>query len=76
MKQTFGSRLLTASLQVKASRRDTTTMVDFNDDTGCMVPLIICKGHTNHRRELYEICDTNEFGEVSHFSPFISISTC
>ncbi|OCH85881.1 hypothetical protein OBBRIDRAFT_890870 [Obba rivulosa] len=51
--------------QVKASRRDTTTMVDFNDDTGCMVPLIICKGHTNHRRELYEICDTNEFGETA-----------
>lgn len=39
-------------------------MVDFKDDSGCMVPLIICKGHIGHRRHLYDICETNELGEV------------
>ncbi|KAI0923517.1 hypothetical protein AcV5_009037 [Taiwanofungus camphoratus] len=57
---------------VKHSRRDTTTMVDFKDDSGCMVPLIICKGHIGHRRHLYDICETNELGEVWSFQiPFV-----
>jgi len=50
---------------VKASKRDTTTLVDFNEHSGCMVPLIICKGHVVHRRELHEICETNELGETA-----------
>ncbi|KAH9945765.1 hypothetical protein B0H21DRAFT_860461 [Amylocystis lapponica] len=50
---------------VKASRRDTTTIVDFNDDAGCMVPIVICKGHTGHRREVHDICETNELGETA-----------
>ncbi|GBE86744.1 hypothetical protein SCP_0906250 [Sparassis crispa] len=50
---------------VKASRRDSTTIVEFKDHSGCMVPLIICKGHIGHRRELHEICETNEFGETA-----------
>ncbi|PCH36401.1 hypothetical protein WOLCODRAFT_81894 [Wolfiporia cocos MD-104 SS10] len=51
--------------EVKHSRRESTTMVEFKDSTGCMVPAVICKGHIGHRRELYDICDTNELGETA-----------
>lgn len=51
-------------VQVKPSRRDTTTIVDWDNIEGCMAPVIICKGHVNHRRELIDICTTNELGEV------------
>ncbi|OBZ73631.1 Lid2 complex component snt2 [Grifola frondosa] len=50
---------------VKASKRDTTTIVEFKDRTGQMVPVVICKGHVSHRRTLYDLCDTNEFGETA-----------
>ncbi|EPT02944.1 hypothetical protein FOMPIDRAFT_101265 [Fomitopsis schrenkii] len=50
---------------VKPSRRDTTTIVDWGDVEGCMVPVIICKGHVDHRRELIDICTTNELGETA-----------
>ncbi|KAH9930212.1 uncharacterized protein B0H18DRAFT_993754 [Fomitopsis serialis] len=50
---------------VKPSRRDTTTIVDWNEVEGCMVPVIICKGHVGHRRELIDICATNDLGETA-----------
>lgn len=55
-------------IQVKPSRRDTTIVVDWNNVEGCMVPVIICKGHVGHRRELIDICATNDLGEVSRQS--------
>ncbi|TFY51302.1 hypothetical protein EVJ58_g10639 [Rhodofomes roseus] len=57
---------------VKPSRRDTTTIVDWNDVEGCMVPVIICKGHVGHKRELIDVCATNDLGEVFllfHYTP-------
>ncbi|KAH9832546.1 uncharacterized protein C8Q71DRAFT_258205 [Rhodofomes roseus] len=50
---------------VKPSRRDTTTIVDWNDVEGCMVPVIICKGHVGHKRELIDVCATNDLGETA-----------
>ncbi|KAJ3483064.1 hypothetical protein NLI96_g6566 [Meripilus lineatus] len=50
---------------VKASRREVTTVVDFKDSSGCMVPVVTCKGHPAHRRESFDICDLNEFGETA-----------
>ncbi|CCM01335.1 uncharacterized protein FIBRA_03384 [Fibroporia radiculosa] len=57
-------KTLEASL-VKHSRRETTTAIDFLDATGCMSPVVICKGHIGHRRELFDICETNELGETA-----------
>ncbi|TCD67928.1 putative PHD type zinc finger protein with BAH domain-containing protein [Steccherinum ochraceum] len=50
---------------VKASRRDTTIMVDFKEASGCMVPVVTCKGHPPHRREMFGICEVNELGETA-----------
>lgn len=60
---------LPVSVQVKASRRDVTTVVEFKDAAGCMVPVVTCKGHPAHRRESYDICEMNDYGEVIHL-PF------
>ncbi|THH30088.1 hypothetical protein EUX98_g4095 [Antrodiella citrinella] len=50
---------------VKASRKDTATVVDFKDASGCMVPTVTCKGHPPHRRETLGMCDTNEHNETA-----------
>ncbi|KAK7685733.1 hypothetical protein QCA50_011078 [Cerrena zonata] len=50
---------------VKASRRETTTIVDFRDFNGHMVPTVTCKGHPAHRRERFEMCEMNELGETA-----------
>jgi len=49
--------------QVKSSRRDVTTVVTFKDELGSMGPVVSCKEH-NSRRDVYEICEMNEAGEV------------
>ena len=47
-------------------------MVDFKDASGCMSPLVTCKGHPAHRRQTFGICETNDEGEVrGHWSFFI-----
>lgn len=53
-------------IQVKSSKRDTTTVVEFKDASGCMVPQVTCKGHPSNRRQIFGLCDTNEAGEVSN----------
>ncbi|KZT07232.1 uncharacterized protein LAESUDRAFT_758638 [Laetiporus sulphureus 93-53] len=50
---------------VKHSKRETTTMVEFKDSAGCMVPVVICKGHMGYKREVFDLCETNELGETS-----------
>ncbi|KAI0675865.1 hypothetical protein C8Q78DRAFT_353648 [Trametes maxima] len=50
---------------VKASRRESATTVDWKGHAGQMVPTIICKGHAGHKRQLFDICDTNDLGETS-----------
>lgn len=51
--------------QVKGSRQNMTTMVTFNDRTGCMNHIVSCKEHDRSRRELLEICETNEEGKTA-----------
>ncbi|KAF7308950.1 Zinc finger protein 1 [Mycena kentingensis (nom. inval.)] len=50
---------------VKSSRRDTTVMVSFKGETGCMVPIISCKEHHQSKRDMYGICETNDGGETA-----------
>jgi hypothetical protein len=58
-----GDVLMEVPFQVKSSRRDITTVVTFKDESGAMSPVVSCKEH-NSRREIYEICEMNEGGEV------------
>ncbi|KAI0071159.1 hypothetical protein K474DRAFT_1712701 [Panus rudis PR-1116 ss-1] len=50
---------------VKSNRRDSTTVIDFREYNGCMVPVVTCKGHPAHRRETYDMCDANDTGETA-----------
>lgn len=50
---------------VKASRRDMTTVIEFKEVTGQMIPQVTCKGHPSHRRETLDLCETNEVGETA-----------
>ncbi|KAM5536579.1 hypothetical protein V8D89_009674 [Ganoderma adspersum] len=51
--------------QAKNSRREGTPTVDFKGQSGLMVPSVICKGHVNAKRQVYDICDTNDAGETT-----------
>ena len=53
--------------QVKSSRRDLTVTTTFKTETGCMNAIISCKDHDHSRRVIYDICETNEGGEVCSF---------
>lgn len=57
-------------LQVKLNRRDSTIMVNFKGESGCMVALICCKEHDRSKRDMYDICETDEGGEVLAFTFF------
>ncbi|OSD04730.1 hypothetical protein PYCCODRAFT_1433065 [Trametes coccinea BRFM310] len=48
---------------VKHSRREAATTVDWKGNVGQMVPSVVCKGHVGHKRQMYDICDTNDLGE-------------
>ncbi|KAG6908898.1 hypothetical protein DXG01_002876 [Tephrocybe rancida] len=50
---------------VKSSRRETTIMTTFKGETGCMNAVISCKDHDHSRRDIYDICETNEGGETA-----------
>ncbi|RDB15348.1 Lid2 complex component snt2 [Hypsizygus marmoreus] len=50
---------------VKSSRRDTTIIVTFKGESGCMNAIISCKDHDHTRRAIYDICETNEGGETA-----------
>lgn len=50
---------------VKSSRRDQTTIVTFNGETGAMSPVLYCKEHDKKRHHVYPICDTNDGGETA-----------
>jgi len=52
--------------QVKSSRRDATVTVNFRGETGHMSAIVSCKDHDHSRRSIYDMCDTNEGGEVSN----------
>ena len=66
-----------ALAQAKNSRREGTPMVDFKGQSGLMVPSVICKGHGNHKPQVYDICDTNDAGEVRSSSvPLVVWDPC
>lgn len=48
---------------VRQSKRDSTTIANWNGDSGNMVPVISCKEHSS-RRAIHEMCETNDVGEV------------
>jgi len=50
---------------VKSSRRDTTTVTSFKGESGCMNPIVCCKEHDRSRRDIYDICETNDVGETA-----------
>lgn len=45
-------------------------MVNFKGESGCMVALICCKEHDRSKRDMYDICETDEGGEVLAFTFF------
>ncbi|KLO07425.1 hypothetical protein SCHPADRAFT_945298 [Schizopora paradoxa] len=50
---------------VKSSRRDITTMVSFKHDYGLMNAVVCCKEHSSYRREMHNICDTDDWGNTA-----------
>jgi hypothetical protein len=48
---------------VRHPRRDG-IITAFKGETGNMVPIVYCLEHENSRRELYDVCETDENGEV------------
>jgi len=50
---------------VKSSRRELTTVINFNGETGCMNAIVSCQDHDRSRREIYDICDMNDGGETA-----------
>ncbi|PPQ64354.1 hypothetical protein CVT24_008423 [Panaeolus cyanescens] len=50
---------------VKSSRRDTTITTTFKGESGCMNAIVSCKDHDRNKRDIYDICETNEGGETA-----------
>jgi hypothetical protein len=50
---------------VKSSRRDTTIITTFKGESGCMNAIVSCKEHDHSKRDIYDICETNEGGETA-----------
>ncbi|KAF8997921.1 hypothetical protein BDQ17DRAFT_1362847 [Cyathus striatus] len=50
---------------VKSSRRDTTITTTFKGETGAMNAIVSCKDHDHSKRDIYDICETNEGGETA-----------
>jgi len=50
---------------VKSSRRDTTITTTFKSEAGCMSAIVSCKDHDRTKRDIYDICETNEGGETA-----------
>jgi hypothetical protein len=49
--------------QVRSHRRDT-VVTTFRGETGSMVPIVSCQEHETSKRELYDVCETDDTGEV------------
>ncbi|KAI0287346.1 hypothetical protein BC826DRAFT_917324 [Russula brevipes] len=49
----------------KAAKRELTASVSFNSVSGTMHPVVRCKEHEASRRLLFDICETNEYGETA-----------
>ncbi|KAJ3740275.1 hypothetical protein DFH05DRAFT_1426471 [Lentinula detonsa] len=55
--------LKSSSFQVKGTRKETHITTMFRGEPGCMNAIVSCKGHDHSRRQIYEICDTDDGGE-------------
>ncbi|KAF9233474.1 hypothetical protein BU15DRAFT_90328 [Melanogaster broomeanus] len=65
----FGFEIQPAKLtllhtQVRSHRRDTLATT-FKGETGIMVPIVCCLEHDSSKRELYDVCETDETGETA-----------
>lgn len=60
--------------QAKNHRREAVATVEFKGQTGVMVPSVICKAHVGHKRQLHDICETNEAGSVRLLLLFLFFS--
>lgn len=40
-------------------------IITFKGETGNMVPIVCCQEHENNKRELYDVCETDETGETA-----------
>ncbi|KAJ8589556.1 hypothetical protein M405DRAFT_933391 [Rhizopogon salebrosus TDB-379] len=40
-------------------------IITFKGETGNMVPIVCCQEHENSKRELYDVCETDETGETA-----------
>ena len=49
-------------------------MVTFKRVTGAMNAVVFCKEHTSYRCDIYDICSSNDVGEVRNFSPCQSLT--
>lgn len=54
----------TSTAKTKAAKRELSASVSFNGVSGTMHPIVRCKEHEGSRRPLFDICETNEYGEV------------
>ncbi|KAF8075155.1 PHD-zinc-finger like domain-containing protein [Lyophyllum atratum] len=50
---------------VKSSRRDTTIISTFKGESGCMNAIVSCQEHDHSRRDIYDLCETDEGGETA-----------
>ncbi|KAJ3506376.1 hypothetical protein NLJ89_g6899 [Agrocybe chaxingu] len=50
---------------IKSSRRGMTKTVQFKGETGCMDAIVSCKDHDRSKRDIYDLCETNEGGETA-----------
>jgi hypothetical protein len=53
-----------STTKTKAAKRELSASVSFNGVLGTMHPVVRCKEHEGSRRPLFDICETNEYGEV------------
>ncbi|KAJ3773251.1 hypothetical protein FB446DRAFT_733812 [Lentinula raphanica] len=50
---------------VKGTRRENHITTIFRGEPGCMNAIISCKEHSRSRRQIYEICETDDGGETA-----------
>ncbi|KAG8221065.1 hypothetical protein J3R82DRAFT_2579 [Butyriboletus roseoflavus] len=64
-----------ASIQVRNHRRDGIATT-FKGDTGNMAPIVCCQEHDASKRVLFDMCETDETGEVMPLNDFHLLETC
>lgn len=68
----WNSFFFDCSIQVKGTRRDNHTTTIFKGESGCMNTVISRKEHNHSRHQIYEICETDNGGEVCYLCLLLS----